>query len=395
MAAIHHGEACQITLYVDVYFPHDALQKDPAARIESAGRFAARLRLAASRLPAKGGTRTARLRHLLHRRNRLAAGFATATLAAVVAAGLWQATSVRGSVDGGGTAPVTVQLQDAATGELVRTVTVAPPHRFTLRRLASARELVLRARAGSSVAAVRVPPLRRGRRHDVRLQLTALPGGVSADALVAWWPGDHDFADVAGGHDGEPEGRIAFTPGVHGNAFSIRETDPNFIYIPEDGALWPHAAFSIESWFRPYFDAPWNENSFDTIFNLQTGCSRRGQAFSLDVYKRAPEHWVSFSMADSSGSETGMSILTQRIQDDKTYHHVAGTFDGSLMRVYLDGVEIGSQYNPNPVTSARGRAKIGRHGDCLMKSAMALDDLRFFARALAPHEIAAIHAAGR
>lgn len=373
----------------------DALQKHPAARIGSAAAMAARLRLAARQLPPKGASRTARMRHLLHRRNPVAAGLVTVVLAGVAGTGVWQATSIRGAVDGGGTSTVMVEVRDPARDTVLRTVALAPPHQFTLHRVASARELTICARSGSSVGAIRVPALRRGERRSVRLQLAALPPGVSADSLVAWWPADRDFTDDAGGHDGDPEGRIVFTPAVHGNAFSIREADPNFIAIPEDAALWPHAAFSIECWFRPYFDAAWSENSFDTIFNLQTGCSRQGQAFSLEVYKRAPEHWVSFSMADSAGNEIGTSIPVRSIRDDNAYHHVAGVFDGSVMRIYLDGVEIGSQVNPGPVTSARGRAKIGRHGDCAMKSAMALDDLRFFARALAPDEIAAINAAGR
>jgi hypothetical protein len=43
------------------------------------------------------------------------------------------------------------------------------------------------------------------------------------------------------------------------------------------------------------------------------------------------------------------------------WHHVAGVFDGSYMKVYLDGVLDGSQTNGNGPASGTGPLNIGRN----------------------------------
>jgi hypothetical protein len=86
---------------------------------------------------------------------------------------------------------------------------------------------------------------------------------------------DRDFTDAAGG-DGEPEPDRVHAGGSTASAFSIREADP--LHHHSGGRCLAAACCVQHRMLVPAFDAVW-ANSFDTIFNLQTGCSRRGGRF--------------------------------------------------------------------------------------------------------------------
>lgn len=48
--------------------------------------------------------------------------------------------------------------------------------------------------------------------------------------------------------------------------------------------------------------------------------------------------------------------------EDGLWHHVAGTFNGTVMRMYLDGVRVGPEISSNPVSNAAVPLTIGSKG---------------------------------
>jgi hypothetical protein len=89
----------------------------------------------------------------------------------------------------------------------------------------------------------------------------------------------------------------------------------------------------------------------------------------------------SYSLA--SGAGTGVC--------DGAWHHVAGTFDGSVMRFYLDGVEVGPSTAAGPIAyplPSNEAFYIGNfRGTCDKPFTGAIDDVRVWSRALGPDEI--------
>src|SRR5207244_2453265 len=80
---------------------------------------------------------------------------------------------------------------------------------------------------------------------------------------------------------------------------------------------------------------------------------------------------------------------------DGNWHHVAGTYNGSFVRLYVDGVQVGSG------TAASGPIKynlpttndltFGRfNGTCVLGYSGLLDEIEIFSRALTPAEIQSI-----
>ena len=71
------------------------------------------------------------------------------------------------------------------------------------------------------------------------------------------------------------------------------------------------------------------------------------------------------------------------------WHHVAGTYDGANVRLYIDGVEQGTGTATN-ISIAYGLPTsndltIGRYnGSCILSYAGLLDEIEIFNRALSP-----------
>ena len=80
---------------------------------------------------------------------------------------------------------------------------------------------------------------------------------------------------------------------------------------------------------------------------------------------------------------------------DGTWHHCAATFDGTFMRVYLDGREIGSLRRPGKIAFQRDvPAFIGSSGGVGEHFQGLLDEVRIYAAALSAEQVATLYRAG-
>src|SRR5213076_1255747 len=72
-----------------------------------------------------------------------------------------------------------------------------------------------------------------------------------------------------------------------------------------------------------------------------------------------------------------------------TWTHVAGTFDGATMRLYVNGVEVMSQAQPAALTATAGTLQIGADSYTGENFAGRIDEVRIYNRALTAAEIQA------
>ncbi len=80
---------------------------------------------------------------------------------------------------------------------------------------------------------------------------------------------------------------------------------------------------------------------------------------------------------------------------DGAWHHCAATFDGAVMRVYLDGKQVGARDRAGELaTSATAPAFIGSAGGTGEHFQGLLDDLRIFNTALSAEQIGSLYRAG-
>jgi hypothetical protein len=221
-------------------------------------------------------------------------------------------------------------------------------------------------------------------------------GGPDADAstcaavpgAIGWWTGDitgGKALDASGhGHDGTVDAPAASTPGLVGQAFHFTGY-PSGVAIPDAPELTPSTGLTIELWLR------WPASSAPTpvrFFGKQQDNSL-DSSYYLSVAENGTLSGVLFADAQLSSTQNGARVPVGR------WTHLALTWDGNMLRSYLDGEVQDSGTFASPIHKILAPVRIAR-GDTIPSYAFIgdLDEVTLYARALSAAEIRAIYQAG-
>jgi Concanavalin A-like lectin/glucanases superfamily len=240
------------------------------------------------------------------------------------------------------------------------------------------------------------------------LQLFAVPAGTPTpgcvpppSGLVSWWPAENSSDDIAGRNPAHASGGVTFVPGERGQAFNFDGTGA--VTIADSPNLDPPTV-TIEGWIRPQFaERPRVACDIDTVFVKgadltffsgyglaivqDPSCTFAGEAGPL------PNGTVSFVVVTTADGYQPVDSSAV-VPDDGAYHHVAGTYDGSSIRVYLDGKLQGQKPATGAIVPPSTAAAIGYADAPSRNSVAAIDEVSIYDRALSQAEIQAIVAAG-
>jgi Ca2+-binding RTX toxin-like protein len=205
--------------------------------------------------------------------------------------------------------------------------------------------------------------------------------------LVAYWrldeAGGTTAVDSSGfGNTGEVSGGAVRVEGRWGNALEF-DGSTGKVFIPR--SLWlERQELTVSAWVRRLG----TQGEFKYIFAKgATGCN----AASYGLYT-GPNEGLMFYVSTDAG------LFFTRSPDagpgvwDGVWHHVAGTYDGSNVRLFVDGVEVGSG---TPTTAGIDYSTtnstdgyIGSYPGCTDHDfAGSIDDVRIWERALSGTEI--------
>ncbi len=182
---------------------------------------------------------------------------------------------------------------------------------------------------------------------------------------VSSYSGEANAADSTGTNNGTLNGGTTIVPGVSGQAFNFDGT--GYVQIPNSDSL-NVSQVTMAGWIKPVFAGrPAVPSDFDVVFSKGSGT---GDGYSLNVVMDptattyyqvppggVPKGTVTFFAHISSGRQQLFSPTP--LPDDGQYHHVAGTFDGVTMRLYIDGVEVASRAASGTIVNASNDAFIG------------------------------------
>jgi alpha-tubulin suppressor-like RCC1 family protein len=207
------------------------------------------------------------------------------------------------------------------------------------------------------------------------------------EGIVSWWPGDGHYNDMYGGNVAFPAYGVTFAEGIFDSAFAFPGPfgpPPANPYTMAGGVgINDLEQLSISTWLK-LNSIPTDIQRFVTIAPptiesavlRHDGTNNPHTSNQLHFYMR-----IDGSFQD---------IRVNDVLQTGCFHHIAGTYDGSHLRLYLDGAEVGYLNYTGTVDD----------GDSVRFSSPdepldgLLDEVMIFDKALDPAEVEAIYDAG-
>jgi len=213
--------------------------------------------------------------------------------------------------------------------------------------------------------------------------------------LIGWWPAENNANDVAGGHDGILLNGSVFTNGEVGQTFRFSggpDAGANpCIQIPYASSL-TSSNYSMEAWVNPL--GPVNNGA------NQSWIFGEAQGSQLLVRPGTTGVRVVFEFKNGGGGFPAL-VSTNEIPISQ-FSHVAGTWDGTTLRLYVNGV-LNNQSVPGTVPAVSGcDFFIGgvynpASGSCQGVGQFfngLIDEVSYYNRALSLSEVQTIYTAG-
>lgn len=209
--------------------------------------------------------------------------------------------------------------------------------------------------------------------------------------LLGWWPGEENGLDIAAGHDGDLQNGTGFGEGQVGRAFALDGLNDRII-VDDEPAFDLAGPFSVHVWLFSA-GAPGNyqgilNKGYHTAGPFEVRMTRQFDPLSRGL-GCSDQHALFFGVNTTLGRAFAASCLTKG-----QWHHVVGTWDGSSVRLYVDGELVGGRSLGGRLITNNLPVSIGWNGSFGEYWAGRLDEPAIFGRALSASEVKALFEAG-
>jgi fibronectin type 3 domain-containing protein len=185
------------------------------------------------------------------------------------------------------------------------------------------------------------------------------------------------LADQSGaGNNGTISNGTWLSSGKYGGALSFNGTNTS-VSIPNSASLGLSSAMTLEAWVRPSVagGGAWrtvvlkeNGNNYAEALYANTGTN----VPSANAVTGGVDH-------DQRGTSGGLTA--------NVWTHLAATYDGSSLTLYVNGVQAGTQAASGAIVSSTGAVKIGGNAIWGEWFNGLIDEVRIYNRALTPAQI--------
>lgn len=204
---------------------------------------------------------------------------------------------------------------------------------------------------------------------------------TSPPGLLSWYRMENDAKDSQGAHPGTTT--PSFSSGKVGQGMAAG----NAFQVADAADLHPQS-FTVDAWVT-HTDSGGN---LPAAFVFANSGSDQAHGIELDT---RPNGQVDFYI---NGGTTGGGLgAAPGSINDGQFHHLAGTYDGAVMRLYIDGTQVGQtavvttvNYEPGAPLVIGSRQNTG----ATYGWPGVIDEVQLFGRALSPQEIKALYAKG-
>jgi hypothetical protein len=181
-------------------------------------------------------------------------------------------------------------------------------------------------------------------------------------------------------------GAPTWVPGVHDHALYFHGAS-DYVRSPDDYCLDVQSALTIALWVKP------EQLATQDMVKKAVKDTVDGYEITLATGSGSPSpNKVFFRLNDAtSGNTYRVASTTNYPTDGNTWIHVAGTYDGTTMRIYYNGALQGSVAGPPAINTNNEPLRVGQN-DASRFFKGAMDDVRVYNRALSGEEIAGLAA---
>jgi hypothetical protein len=208
---------------------------------------------------------------------------------------------------------------------------------------------------------------------DIRLRAVVTSTPVTP-TLAGWWKLDNDVKDSSGnGNNGTITGSPTYAAGKIGSALTLNGT-ADYVDCGAAASLDILKAVTLSVWIKP-------ANFANSAY--QTFVSKGDHAYCLH---HTNGNVIEFYIYNTGWRSINGGPVTSTY--NATWHHVAGTYDGSQLKLYVDGKMAGSTLWTGTIDTATHSVSIGRNSEQSGRLFNgAIDDVRIYRGALPTSEI--------
>ena len=204
-------------------------------------------------------------------------------------------------------------------------------------------------------------------------------------SMISWWPADGDAKDLVGGNNGLLVNGAGFVPGLVGQAFSFTAAN-QIVEVTNSPSLDPTNAISLEAWVL-VTSGP----STDASVIVGKDDLGAGRQYSLAVYRSGSQLVFLANLGTSGGFN---SLIGTKPIAFNVWTHVALTYDGSALNLYVNGALDTSMALGGPIVTGSAPLTVGGIGSGPWSFFGDVDELSLYGRALSTTDIQAIYNAG-
>jgi hypothetical protein len=207
--------------------------------------------------------------------------------------------------------------------------------------------------------------------------LTPPPG------MVSWWKGDSNAVDIVSSYNGTLLNGTGFYFDFLRTAFNFDGVD-DVVKVSDAPGLHFTSSMTVEGWVNPaQFQPPANENL--SKWDTPSGGDRSY------TFRCEPNGRVTLSLSADGSAGAIIAVTSTNSLPTNQWSHVAGTYDGSTIRVYINGNVQASTAWPFGIYPGVADLCIGAALIAQSHFTGAIDELSLYNRALSSNELLSIY----
>ena len=176
---------------------------------------------------------------------------------------------------------------------------------------------------------------------------------VAAPAgLVSWWRGEGNATDTQGVNNGTLNGGVTFVTGKVGQAFSFDGSTAQYVSIPSSASLNIFGTHTVAFWVKPNA-LPTSGKNYQLVSKWTNGYEHKQVSINANGT-------VSYFLY---GTTAGSGVTSTTALTPGVWCHVAATYDGANMKIYINGVQDASTAANGDVGDGSGTLYLGYNPD--------------------------------